>query len=156
MTQEKTTTRKDPEPISVAEADAYFAARPGADAWRVASETEKNQALTLAALTLDAACEFYPEARVEAEDGVVRWRPRVVAAFCEQAFWLLRYCGGTAETLAELGIARASVAGVEASFRSAGGADALACDMARRLVGRLGRFEPLEQGGTFSSAPLAL
>ena len=84
------------------------------------------------------------------------WRPRIVAAFCEEALWLLERTEPQAATLRALGVTRATVGEIEASF-SREDAQGLVCPMARQLVGRLGYFEPdSAQGGAFSSTPLAI
>ena len=134
------------------QADAYFETRPRSDAWRDATELEKTRALAYAALVLDACFEFSDAARYESGE----WRPRIVAAVCEQALWILTRKDGGAERLASLGVTSASVAGISATFDRRE-ASALVCDAARRLIGRLGRFVPLDEGGgEITSTPLAL
>lgn len=135
------------------DAEAYFGARLRADAWQSATADDKRRALAQAAMALDAACEFSEDAWRVKENGDVVWRPRIVAAICEQALWTLEYHDGATETLAALGVTRASVGGISATFDRAR-AEAFVCEAARSLVGRLGTFDSLDGGIT--STPLAL
>ena len=141
---------------SLEEAEAYFAARPQSVAWSRAGDDEKRRALAHAALVLDSACQFTSDALYVAADGVRKWRPRIVAALCEQALWSLLHSGGAAESFVALGVSRAEIAGIAASFR-ANDSTTLVCTMARRLIGRLGSFDSLDDGGgSIASTPLAL
>lgn len=149
-------TREITAPVTLADAESYFATRLRADAWRGATVEERSQALALAVALLEAACRFEPDATIADAQGNPTWRPRIVAAFCEEALWLLQRTEPQGATLRALGVTRATVGGIEASF-SREDAQGLVCPMARQLVGRLGYFEPdSAQGGAFSSTPLAI
>lgn len=149
-------TREINAPVTLSDAEAYFATRLRADEWRAAAVDERSQALTLAVALVEAACRFEPDAIVYDAQGDPKWRPRIIAAFCEEALWLLQRTEPQAAALRALGVSRAVVGGIEASF-SREDAEGLVCPMARQLVGRLGSFEPdSAQGGAFSSTPLAI
>ena len=149
-------TREITAPVTLADAESYFATRLRADAWRAATVDERSQALALAVALLEAACRFEPDATIADAQGNPTWRPRIDAAFCEEALWLLQRTEPQGATLRALGVTRATVGGIEASF-SREDAQGLVCPMARQLVGRLGYFEPdSAQGGAFSSTPLAI
>ena len=138
------------------EAEAYFSARPRPAAWRDASPAEKTQALAFAAIVLESSFEFSDAARYTTGTGESRWRPRIVAAVCEQALWTLERGGESNARLASLGVTRASVGGLSATFDRRA-ATTLVCDAARRLIGRLGLFVALDDGGgEITSTPLAL
>ena len=76
--------------VTLADAESYFATRLRADAWRAATVDERSQALALAVALLEAACRFEPDATTYDARGNPTWRPRIVAAFCEEALWLLQ------------------------------------------------------------------
>lgn len=138
------------------EAEAYFSARPRPAAWHGASTAERSQALAFAALVLESSFEFSETAFYTTGDREPRPRPRIVAAVCEQALWTLERGGESNARLASLGVTRASVGGLSATFDRRA-ATTLVCDAARRLIGSLGRFIALDDGGgEITSTPLAL
>lgn len=142
--------------VSADDADAYFAARLPDDVWDAAEPSTRSRALAFAATILESACVFTEDAATTGPDGVRRWRPRIIAAVCEEALWLLRRQTGPLQALGTMRVTSASVAGIAATFDTNGASD-LVAPIARRLVGRLGSFDALDDGGgDLAATPLAL
>lgn len=138
------------------EANAYFERRLRADAWASASNVERSQALTQASYLLASAFTFHASAYEDAPDGSRVWHESVLAALCEEALWLLERNPTQFPELLALGVVHAEAAGLAATFDRAYVAP-LVCDAAKRLIGRLADFEPVEdEGYSFASTPLAI
>ena len=132
--------------VSLEWATEYFVtARPKADEWKNASDTERLQYLNWASVLIKSAFVWKSDVDIENND-------RVCMAICEQALWLMRRPDEYPEVLTK-GLASGSVGGgaVSATFSKEFVAP-LICEEAKLVVSEIGFF--VSSMATIKTMPL--
>ena len=137
----------------VADADAYFRRRGNADDWFDEIELKRDAALERASDILGACYDFHADAFVEC-DVARRWRDEILYALFEEALWLLRVDPTKVERLKALGVTRASLGVLSATFAPENARGYL-CELAAILVGDYATRKNVPGLGAVSSTPLA-
>lgn len=123
---------------TLADADSYFASRLRSEPWDDATESDKRKALAQAAIVISGAFSFTTSAfEVDETTGAATWDARVIAAVCEEAFWLLTRNPDEIPESLFLGIASASAGGASVTFDKSFVLSWL-CPAAKTLIGDLG------------------
>ncbi len=103
--------------VDASYADAYFGARLRSESWRAADSDSKSQALTQASFLISGAFDFSEAAyEIDPTTETIVWEPRICAAVCEEALWLLDHDPSELPSALFQGVVSASAGAVSATF----------------------------------------
>lgn len=141
--------------VSLVDAESYFASRLRSDLWNAADEEIKRQALAQASYLISGAFIFSDDAYSTDDEGVTTWDDRVVAAVCEEAYWLLGHDPSEVPEALFNGLVSASAGTVSATFDRSFVRPWI-CEAAKTLIGDLGTFIDNDSTGSLRTSLLAM